>query len=831
MHPDDREKTAIITHNGLFHFVRMPFGLCNAPATFLRVVDQAFRDCIRKFIMPYFDDITIYSTSFEDHLTHIRETFNIMRNIGFRAKPSKCRFGYEEIQWMSFIISGTGIKPDPLLVDKIKRTQVPTNAKEVLSFVQLCNYYRVHINNFAKKSACLYDLTQPNIPFVWTSEHQKAFDLLKTELCEYPTVRLPDFTKPFNICTDASDYAVGGILQQTDENKKDYVIAYYSRKLSNSERKLSTFDKEALALSETVKKFDHYLRGHKFIVYTDHMPLIHLKKLGDKTGKLGRLSIELFDKYEFDVLHKPGHKNTNADALSRLDFAEEPSNNETVTINNVNMNDTKTSLIPFAKAQKEDSTLKILYEYIKSNKRKLPDDNKIRDEILWYTQSNYNAEIIIFHDVLYRKLLYKNLNSIRGEEKQIYQLLMPNNQTLKYEILNTIHITAGHCGNEKLIQLIRHRFYWKNMNDEITNFVKSCHICQITKTNMDRSIDSKQSIISQGNDDIKFLQPFSQICIDHIHMPKIKGSEYKYILTVIDRYSRFAQAYPVKTVNAEETVEVLINQWMLQYGFPRTILHDNGSAFISELMNKVCKIFDCKQIKSTAYNPQSHGLIERFNQTIEKILRSLIEQHQEKYSKWTRLLPQALFCYNYCINKTTGYSPYKLAFGRDLNAPIDLILNDDSIFNSKEDYLNNLANDFRITHSIVIDQLLTQQQKYEMYNIKHADKIKQFNVGDHVLLAQIEDRKFKKLSSVYYPDPFIIKEKLNDITVYIEPLSEKSKLLPMNVNIRRLKHYYDNNEILNEIQSQDNLINSAINNLPQLSQDYQPQHYSKIPED
>src|SRR3954467_1824679 len=110
-------------------------------------------------------------------------------------------------------------------------------------------------------------------------------------------------------------------------------------------------------------------------------------------------------------------------------------------------------------------------------------------------------------------------------------------------------------------------------------------------------------------------------------------------------------------------------------------------------MNKVCKIFDCKQIKSTAYNPQSHGLIERFNQTIEKILRSLIEQHQAKYSKWTRILPQALFCYNYCINKTTGYSPYKLAFGRDLNAPIDLILNDDSIFNSKEDYLNNLAND------------------------------------------------------------------------------------------------------------------------------------------
>jgi hypothetical protein len=835
--PEDREKTAIVTHFGLFHFKRLPFGLCNAPASFLRVVDRAFKDCIRKFVMPYFDDITIYSQLYSDHLHHLKHVFDIMREMKFRAKPSKCRFGYPEITWMAFILNSEGIKPDPTLINKIMSAEIPKTVKQLQSFLALCNYYRAHIKNFSAKTVCLYELTKSeNVNnFIWKTEHQQAFELLKLELSQYPVVRLPDYDKPFHISTDASDYAIGGILQQRDENNHEYVVSYFSRKLSKSELKHSPFEKEALAVRDTVAKFDHYLRHAPFMIYTDHLSLTHLKKFTDLRDKLSRLAIHLLSNYEFDIQHKPGIKNGNADALSRLDFKddkiEESEDNEEVkvsnkiSVHNLQVHDTKTSLIPLAQAQKQDTLLLALYNYVKSreNQRKLPEDPIEREFIEYYTTTTatLNGEVLITNDCLYRKIIYRNDQSIRGEEKQVYQLLIPNDPFLRNSLLSSCHLIAGHCGQDKLKQIMKHRYYWRNIDQDITQFVQSCHICQITKSDSPHNMHSKQAIISQGKEDVKFLEPFSQICIDHIVLPKIKNCPYKYILCVIDRYSRFAQAYPVESMTAEETADILIYKWMFKFGFPRSILHDNGTGFMSELMVKVNEIFDVKSIHSSSYNPQSHGMVEKFNQSLEKILRSLFEQYGEYYRNYHLLIDQALFAYNYTPHKSTGYSPFKLAFGRDIKAPIDRILFEDSVYESIDSYLTDVANEFRITHAIVLEHLMKQQERYEQYNLKHKDRIVEFNIGDQVLLAKPEKYPFKKLSPNWYEIPFVIKDKFSDTSFYIEPLEaystpslkKKKKKVgyqPMVTNSRRLK-LYTPNAINQEAQAANELIDSTLN--------------------
>ena len=182
---------------------------------------------------------------------------------------------FSEINWMAFILNGQGIKPEPGLINKILNTEKPKTIKQLQSFLALCNYYRAHIKSFSKKTACLYELTckisgnnnQNLDQSQWKNEHQEAFELLKKELSEYPVVRLPNYDKPFHISTDASDTAIGGILQQRDENNHEYVVSYYSRKLQRSELKLSVYDREALAVRATVAKFDHYLR-HRHLLYT-----------------------------------------------------------------------------------------------------------------------------------------------------------------------------------------------------------------------------------------------------------------------------------------------------------------------------------------------------------------------------------------------------------------------------------------------------------------------------------------------------------------------------------------------------------------------------------
>ena len=318
MDPKDREKTAFVTKQGLFEWLVMPFGLCNAPATFQRLMDEVLAELKFKCVVVYFDDIVIFSDSFEEHLIHLEQVFKKLTEANLQAKLSKSEFGLKEVGFLGFIIGADGMKPDPTTIQAVSDFRVPQSVKEVRSFIGLCSFYRTFIRGFAAIANPLHHLTKKDIEFVWSSDAQSAFTQLKKALTTAPILASPEFGKPFILTTDASKFALGAVLSQVQEGK-ERAIRYASRSMNAAERNYSVTEKECLAIVWAIGMYRCYLLGTNFTIITDHKPLVQLPslKLDDPYGRLARWTLKL-QHYNYNVVYKKGELNTNADALSRM---------------------------------------------------------------------------------------------------------------------------------------------------------------------------------------------------------------------------------------------------------------------------------------------------------------------------------------------------------------------------------------------------------------------------------------------------------------------------------------------------------------------------------
>lgn len=315
MNPGDAQKTAFTTPYGLYEFTRMPFGLKNAPATFQRLMDQVLTGLQGIELFVYLDDIVIYSSSLDQHTIKFRELCTRLRKSGLKLQPDKCEFLRTEVAYLGHIITCDGVKPDPKKIEAVQNFPTPTNAKTIKQFLGLAGYYRRFIPNFSKIAKSLTNLLKKDIPFRWTQKEQSAFVALRDALCKPPVLQYPDFTKSFVITTDASGYAIGGVLSQGIIGQ-DLPIAYTSRTLTDAEMNYPTIEKELLAIVYCVKHFRHYIYGREFQLVTDHRPLVWLDSVKDPGSRLVRWRLKLAE-YNYSIKFKPGRINDNADALSR----------------------------------------------------------------------------------------------------------------------------------------------------------------------------------------------------------------------------------------------------------------------------------------------------------------------------------------------------------------------------------------------------------------------------------------------------------------------------------------------------------------------------------
>lgn len=596
----DKAKTAFCMPLGLFEFNRMPFGLCNSPSTFQRLMERIFGDQSFQSLLLYLDDIIIFSSSFEEHLQRLELVLTCLQKNQLKLKLSKCHFFQPEVKYLGHVVSASGVAADPEKVKAVEEWKQPTTTKELRSFLGFASYYRRFVEGFAKVAAPLHRLiamaeanqnkTRSRVTALrshWTSECQQSFQTLKDQLIRAPVLAYADFTKPFILEIDASHAGLGAVLAQ-DQDGQRKPIAFASRGLRPTERNMSNYSSrklELLALKWAVtNKFREYLLGAKFVVFTDNNPLSYLQ-----TAKLGatesRWASELA-MFDFDIRYHPGTANKNVDALSRLP--------DPVPIAAVAPGLTIPPLPPGATGPlanalcQEASALplrqKVDLQALQSMdtaigpftqlwKRGTLPTKAERTRLPLGTQRLLREwpRIRCQDGVLYRRI------RLPGESRETLQLLLP--QCLKQEVLTGLHDDHGHQGIERTTQLIRERCFWPGMSQEIEKHCQECRRCVVAKAVRPRVRTFPGNLMAS--------RPLDIVAIDFTTLEKSTDGREN-VLIVTDVFSKFTQAYPARDQKASTVARLLTEGWFYRYGVPKRLHSNQGRSFEGDLMKQLC---------------------------------------------------------------------------------------------------------------------------------------------------------------------------------------------------------------------------------------------------
>jgi hypothetical protein len=312
---EDMGKTALVTKSGLFEWTVMPFGLKNATSTFARTMTEIFKDLGNSFLKIFVDDLNVHSVEWQAHLQHLEAVLSRLREVNLKLNPSKCCFAAASVVFLGHIVSKEGTRPDPSKINAVWEFPAPTTVVSVRSFLGLTGYYRRFIRGYAKLAGPLFELTKKDVDFIWNEDCQRAFGALKRALIGAPILVRPNFKESFLLDVDWSTKGVGAILSQK-EGRFERVIAYASKALTVAQKKFHPMEGECYALIWGILHFKRYLHRTHFTLRTDHKPLEWLATVSDAHGRRGRW-IDLLQDYSFKIVHRPGARHTNADALSR----------------------------------------------------------------------------------------------------------------------------------------------------------------------------------------------------------------------------------------------------------------------------------------------------------------------------------------------------------------------------------------------------------------------------------------------------------------------------------------------------------------------------------
>ena len=317
---DAKPKTAFATHSGLFQFAVMPFGLCNTPATFERLMSQVMRGLHWKCCLVYIDDILVFGNDFESALHSLELVLIRVAEYGLQLKSTKCNLFRTSVPFLGRIVGRAGLECDPNKLSAVANWIPPTTIKGVCEFLGFTGYYRRFVPDYSTVVQPLVRLLGKDCKFKWTDACQDAFKALRALLIKAPVLSFPKEDLPYIVDTEASDYGIGGVLSQCIEGT-EHVIAYYSKSLNPAQQKYCTTRRELLAVVATQDHFKGYVWGPKFVVRTDHAALVWLKNLKNIQGMLARWLAKL-QQFHFDIIHRPGTQHGNADGLSRCPQCE-----------------------------------------------------------------------------------------------------------------------------------------------------------------------------------------------------------------------------------------------------------------------------------------------------------------------------------------------------------------------------------------------------------------------------------------------------------------------------------------------------------------------------
>ena len=634
---------------GKFSYERLPMGIATSPDVFQKAMNDIFGHL--DFVLVYLDDILIMSDdndSFEDHLAKIKIVFNCMAKSGMKVNLIKTEFFQNQIDYLGYTLTPNGIKPQTKKVEAIERILPPKNKKHLRSFLGMVNYYRDLWPQRSHILAPLSALISSKVPYKWEPVHQKAFEAAKRMVLRDTMLAYPDFSKPFHIYTDASDYQLGGVIMQ--DNKP---LAFYTRKLNSAQSKYTTGEKELLSIVETLKSFESILMGQTLIVHTDHLNLLY-KKLA--SGRLIRWRM-LLEEFGPEFQHVKGTTNIVADALSRLDMAPRPQDD---------VNDTHPS-VQLSYVNSEELK-EFDFPLLPANIEKLQRKDKVCRQALLQKLPNFEL----------KKLEDVNLMHFNGK---IYIPL-----DLREQVMYWYHTYLIHPGKTRMLNTINSTLFWPKMTADIENYVRTCHKCQMSKKNRKKygKLPPKQAeTIPWRRVNVDYIGPYT------VNTPNKKSYSFR-AMTMIDPATNWFEISVSKGATSEEAQRILDSTWLARYPRPQEIGFDNGGEF-KATFNDLCANMGLTRKPSLEYNPQSNAIIERIHQVLGDQLRTF-ELEERDLTPVERTFEPFLTSCAYALRSTyhttLKASPGQLVFGRDMILPIAFQADWAKITQQKQDVIN-----------------------------------------------------------------------------------------------------------------------------------------------
>ena len=614
MRESDKEKTAFTIPGktgGHYQWVVMPFGLKGAPSTFQKVMDKMFHKMLKEEKMViYIDDVLIMSPNKEQHLKDLEEFYEIMKKEGFLIKEKKSYIGQKRVPFLGHYVNEQGVHINPEKIETLKNWGEITTLKQLRGFLGLAGYYRNHIKDYATIVRPLTEMTKKGAKIQWDDRAKEAKQNIINALTEAPVLITPDWKKPMELSTDASDIAIGGVLEQ--EGKP---IAYFSHTLTAAERNWTIYEKEIFALKYALKKWPYYLRSNiPFIYYTDNEAVRAFKTKRDLIGKHARW-LTIIEEFDIEWRRKTTKQNIVADAISRKD------------LNAIIESYTNTDLLGKIKAgQKMFHEMKHTFNW-------------------WHKKKD--------------GLIYKP-----GKTEKEDRLWIPPIPKLMNLILHEEHDQRKHIGPSPTIHFVSKKYYWQKMTRDIKDYVQSCEQCQRNKS----STQKPYGLLNPIEPPTQKFEAISMDFIGPFDTTTERGNNA--IIVIVDMLTKAVILKPINmTFTALDIAQTILDHVISNWGIPERIISDRDTRFTSTLWEEIFKAFGTKLKRSTAYHPQSDGQTERTNRRLKEIISSLPDKHKQN---WELQLGIIQLVINNTKNASTGFTPNQMIYGINTKIPIDL---------------------------------------------------------------------------------------------------------------------------------------------------------------